>query len=184
MFATYKKVWSVHPSYKVEVGKHSSEEAAEADLQKVLGSPNWADAQSVESKALKIAQEYVDRYNSGDFMEVLTGQVSELIHKGIESDISGHTVYPTRLVVWERFVGPINLKGLQGVEDLEPIFRESHQAPVVVKDCWLREPKIEYRWETTRWGSFRQKVSGYLRRLGNRIDPDYTDDDDYWDDED
>jgi hypothetical protein len=154
MLKSYKKVWSVCRTYNVEVGKHSTEAAAEADLQKVLGSPNWADAQSTHLKAVEIAEKHAEWLNNATADEMFDAVMEREFNQSaldttIQSDISGHSVRPSDLFTY----------------------------------CYdIHKPEVTSYWEITRWGRLRQKVAGRLYRLADRVgvhDPDY--DPDYYD---
>lgn len=171
MLKSYKKVWSVCRTYNVEVGTHSTEAAAEADLQKVLGSRNWADARSTNLKAVEIAQKHADwlnDYGSLTIGEEVDKKMDDILERRtvdtwIRSEISGYEVAPRDLLT----------------EILHPEHSFPATMTVVIEDRYLLEPEIDSYWEITRWGRLRQKVAGRLFRLADRItvhDPDYDPD--------
>ena len=175
MLKSYKKVWSVCRPYNVEVGMHSTEAAAEADLQKVLGSRNWADAQSTHLKAVEIAEKDAAHSNSLTIDEEVERMMDDILNGApgwkmldtpVRSEISGYEVTPRDLLT----------------EIIHPEYSFPATLTVVIDDDPLK-PEITSCWEITRWGRLRQKVAGRLYRLADRVgvnDPDYNP---YYDDD-
>ena len=175
MLKSYNKVWYVCRTYNVEVGKHSTEAAAEADLQKVLGSPNWADAQSTHLKAVEIAQKHADWLNGCTLEELIKedGFNRRTVETTIQSDISGYEVCPSNLLTQRARSGHDSRRCDDGsLFDYLYVVRDK-----LYSRSFIRKPEIDYCWEITRWGRLRQKVANRLYKIGNRIDT--CDPDDY-----
>lgn len=184
MLKSYKRVWSVCRTYNVEVGNHSTEAAAEADLQKVLGSANWADAQSTHLKAVEIAEKDAAHSNSLTIDEEVDRMMDEILNEApdwrmldtpVRSEISGYEVTPRDLL-------------MEILHPNRPVSAGSYVPDfytlTVVIDDSLPKPEVTSCWEITRWGRLRQKVAVRLGWLAGRVgvsDPDYNP---YYDDDD
>lgn len=173
MLKSYKKVWFVRGTYGVEVGKHSTEAAAEADLQMVLNSPEWADVQSTYLKAVEVAQEYADRRNNITLEELVANIVEAMsvqmaVDTTIKSDLAEYSVTPRDILREVRDPNaPDNLADIATILQIWDGYKP-------------HKPFVWYKWEITRWGRLRMKIAGRLHRINEWVwpdDPNYDPDD-------